>query len=245
MLSPKGETRYRESWRDFRAGQKKKIMVTAIWGKTSTYGSHQLRKTVRCMTPPARGLLLVGGRELLEEVVGLGHGVVQTLLGRLLPREDVLELTLDDVADLDEIAQAQPLAVGRGLAPGQLGEGRPLVRVLLEMVAGLEILHGAVRDGEIARGHVPPHLLVGLGDELEELRRPSVLVGGLTLHDPEGGAPDDGGGLGVRRAPVRQLARAPRELDAAGEAADQRRGLDVHGALAVDELRFGSDRAPT
>src|SRR5207244_3557142 len=54
MVSPKGETRYTESWRDLRAGQKKKTTVTAIWGKTSTYGSHQLRKTVRCMTPPAR-----------------------------------------------------------------------------------------------------------------------------------------------------------------------------------------------
>src|SRR5207245_5344773 len=67
---------------------------------------------------------------------------------------------------------------------------------------------------------------------------------GLAFHDPEGGAPDDGGGLGVGRAPVRQLTRAPRELDAAAEPADQRRGLDVHGALAVDELRIGRARPP-
>src|SRR5712692_1613642 len=241
MVSPKGETRYTESWRDLRAGQKKKTTVTAIWGKTSTYGSHRLRKTVRCITPsaPFRGLLLVGGREFLEEVVGLGHGVVQSLLGRLLAREDVLELALDDFPDLDEVAQPEALAVGRGLALGQLGKGRPLVRVLLEVIARLEILHGAVRDGEIARGHVPPHLLVGLRDELEEPGRPAVLVGRLALHDPEGRAPDYGRGLGIRRAPVRQLARAPRELDAAGEAADERRGLDIHRALAVDELRVG------
>src|SRR4029450_10389594 len=61
----------------------------------------------------------------------------------------------------------------------------------------------------------------------------------LALAHPQRGAADDRGGLLVRRAPVRQLTGAPVELEVLGEAGNERGGLDVHGAVAVDELRVG------
>ena len=93
-----------------------------------------------------------------------------------------------------------------------------------------------MRDRQVAGRHVPPHLLVRLGEELHEPGDARVVGRLLALHDPEGRAPDDRVLLPVGRAPVRQLARAPLELQRFLEAADDGGRLDEHGAVAVDEL---------
>src|SRR5262245_55331884 len=95
-------------------------------GVSSAYGSHRFRKTARFIgrwgaSPraphaprtsrpgfpgalrefrcPAPACLPVQGGELLEDVLGLGHGIVETLLRGLLAGEDHLHLLLDRVAD--------------------------------------------------------------------------------------------------------------------------------------------------
>ena len=77
-------------------------------------------------------------------LVPLLDGVVETLLGRLLSADDVFQLGLDVVADRREVAQADPLAVGGGLAAHDLVEGGPHVGVPLEMVRRLEGLRAPI-----------------------------------------------------------------------------------------------------
>src|SRR5690606_10866367 len=89
--------------------------------------------------------------EVPEEPVGPGDRVVQTLLRGLGAGEDVLQLLLDDVPNLDEVAQAEPPGVGGGGRVGQLAPGRPLVGVGLEMALPFQELVGRVADGDVAR----------------------------------------------------------------------------------------------
>src|SRR5437879_10904979 len=89
-------------------------MVTASCGAMSAYGSQRLRKTVRFIRASRR--LLVERGELLQDLAGLRHRVVEALLGRLGAAEDVLHLLLDCVADGGEVPEPDPLAVRRGLA---------------------------------------------------------------------------------------------------------------------------------
>src|SRR5207245_1316815 len=79
-------------------------------------------------------------------------------------------------------------AVRRGLG-GRLGEGRPLLGVLLEVVARLEVLDRRVRDRQVAGRHVPPHLLVWLGEELHAPGDARVVGRLLALRDREGRGP--------------------------------------------------------
>src|SRR5262245_48265478 len=94
------------------------------------------RRSASPVVPPL-DLRLVGGRELFQDLVALGRGGVQSFLGRLLAREDLLQLGLDHVADLRHVAETVPAAVGGGSA-AQLGQRRPLLGVLLEVVSRLE-----------------------------------------------------------------------------------------------------------
>src|ERR1051326_8446807 len=168
-----------DRYTDFHAGQKKNTTVTATCGSTSRYGKTRFGKTVRFTPRPS----LVGGGELLQERVRFRHRVVEPLLHRLLAREDVLHLALDRVADLHEVAEPQALAVrgrhtlglgwhrllvpqggGRGGRQArELRERGVLLRVADEVVPLLQVLHRGVRDREVARVDVPPHLLLRLG----------------------------------------------------------------------------------
>src|SRR5205823_1137380 len=190
-----------DRYTDFHAGQKKNTTVTATCGSTSRYGRTRFGKTVRFTPRPS----LVGGGELLEQRVRFRDRVVEALLHRLLAPEDVLHLVLDHVADLHEVAEPEALAVRRRDALGlgrrgllvlqrggrrgrqarELRERGVLLRVPHEVVALLQVLHRGIRDREVARVDVPPHLLLGLGEELEELRHAAVLLLRLALHDPQ------------------------------------------------------------
>ncbi len=64
----------------------------------------------RPLRPPAP-LLLVRRRELLQHAFDLATASSSPCLADFLPREDVLQLALDHVADLHEVAEPQALAV--------------------------------------------------------------------------------------------------------------------------------------
>src|SRR6185369_13309072 len=98
------------------AGQKKKMTVTAICGASSANGSHAERKTTRFSTRRGPALLaaLVRRFELAQDLVAAAHGVVQGRLRVLLAREHLLDLLLDHLAALHEVAEANALRVGGG-----------------------------------------------------------------------------------------------------------------------------------
>src|SRR3989442_1958295 len=129
-------------------------MVTASCGAMSAYGSQRLRKTVRFIRASRR--LLVERGELLQDLAGLRHRLVEALLGRLGAAEDVLHLLLDRVADGGEVPEPDPLAVRRGLAAAHLAHGGLLVRVLRQVAGDLERPCGGVPERALNRHGRPP-----------------------------------------------------------------------------------------
>src|SRR5262245_43384263 len=161
----------------------------ASCGATSAYGSQGLRKTARLMGASRR--LPVERGELLQDVVAPRHRVVEALLRRPAPAEDVLYLLFDGIADGVEVPEANALAVGRRLPGVHLDDRGLLVRVLHVVARGFQCFGGAVGERQVAGHARPPRLVLGGGDVLEELRDTLVLVRLPAAHHPERGPADD------------------------------------------------------
>ncbi len=74
----------------------------------------------------------MGDRELPQDRVASVHGGIEPFLDGPLAREDVLQREFDGgIPNLDVVAEAQALAVRRGLGVLQLAHGRPLLGVAL------------------------------------------------------------------------------------------------------------------
>src|SRR5262249_16107813 len=160
-------------------------MVTASCGATSAYGSQRLGKTVRFIRRRCSPFVERG--ELLQDLAALRPRVAEPLLGRLVAAEDQLHLLLDRVADRGEVAEPDPLAVGRGLAGVHLVHGRLLIGILPVVARGLQRLRRRVRERQIAGHARPPRLVLRRGEILEELRDALVLLRLDALHYPERG----------------------------------------------------------
>jgi len=121
-------------------------------------------------------LALVGLLEALQLFVATGHGRVQGLLAALFAGPDLLQLLVDDGADLHEVAQADATRFVGGLADHlrdrHVGAGILLVEATL--VGQLER-----RDGhrQVASALVALGCFVGLGEVGKELRHTLVFVG--------------------------------------------------------------------
>src|SRR5690606_36029627 len=97
---------------------RKNTAVMASCGSNNAYGSTRLGKMVRfvCIVraelkpAPRRGLQwwrsAVGHLEFADQLVAAGHERIQRLLSGLAARKQLLELLVDDVADLHVVAKA-------------------------------------------------------------------------------------------------------------------------------------------
>src|SRR5258706_8854120 len=161
------------------------MIVIAICGATSTYGSHADRKTTLFSMKAGAATLSVRGFELPQDLVAAPDRFIERLLRGLLARENGLHFLLDHLAPLHEVAEAQALRVG----------GRRLLREHLDRDFGpgvlvveaglLRHLVGRIGDRHVARARVPIHLDLRARQEGEEVRRALALVVGLTAHDPD------------------------------------------------------------
>src|SRR5688572_19469209 len=107
------------------------MIVMAICGATSAYGSHADRKTTFFsmlgkergpLGAPSTALGAVRGFELAQDLVAALLRVVERLLRLLLSGEDRFQLLLDRLAPLHEVAEAKSLGI----------RGRRLVREHLD-----------------------------------------------------------------------------------------------------------------
>src|SRR5690242_7722737 len=162
-------------------------------GATSAYGSHGDRKTTRFSMPPRqrrpaasrRGVigektmcsrLLVRLLEALDLLVAALHAIVERLLRGLLPAPHRLELLVDDVANLHEVAEAQPLRVGRRRLVRELLDRDVEARTLGVEALLLREIVSRRRDRHVARVLVPLLLHFGRREEREELRDALVVL---------------------------------------------------------------------
>src|SRR5690606_1162297 len=89
-----------------------------------------------------RSRLLVGGFELAQDLVAALYGAVESLTRRLLTGKNCLELAVDHVAHLAQIAKADALRIGsrgaaRDLQDGDVGAGvLGVVTLVLAKVVG-------------------------------------------------------------------------------------------------------------
>ena len=116
----------------------------------------------------------------------------RALPARTCRRPDRFELLVDDVADLDEAAEAQALGVlGRRLR-GHLLDGHVRARVRVVEALRLGQLVGGGGDRQVAGELVPVRLHLGRGQVAEELGDALVLLGVMALQHPQRRAADDG-----------------------------------------------------
>ena len=102
------------------------------------------------------------------------------------------------------------------------------------MVRRLEGLQRRLAHREVTRGGVPPGLLFGFAQEIEEFCHTLVLLGFTALHYPEAGAADDGIALGIA-GHAGQFTRPPFEFGRLRERSHQRRRGEPDGRLPVDD----------
>ncbi len=157
----------------------------------------------------------------------------------LVAGPDRLELLVDDVADLDEAAEPQPLGVLRRRLPGHLDDRHVRARVRVVEALRLGELGGGGGDREVTGELVPVRLHLGRGQVAEELRHALVLLGVTPLEHPQRRAADDGvlrGALDVR--PVGQGGDGEVEVLGVGLHPGVGGGrVHVHHAFLAVELR--------
>ena len=118
--------------------------------------------------PRKRALLGVGAFEAAQFHVAALDGGVEGCLGVLLAGPDGLEFFVDDVADLDEVAEAQAEGVDGGLLVGESLHGHVGAGVLFIEALLLGELVTGEGDGHVAGGLMEGGLHFGLQDVVEE-----------------------------------------------------------------------------
>src|SRR6185312_7662904 len=204
-------------------------------------------ESTRRFPPPLRGRVREGGAahapllrrrlELAQDGVAAPHGVVDGGLSGFLAGEGGLEILGPDVADLNEIAEAQAARVlGRRLV-GELQHRRLASWMLLEETVLLERRERGLGDRHIARHLAELDLDGRLRQIRKELRDALVLRRGLAAHYPKARAAND---RVLRRALdlgiVGQLEGRELELRVLLEIAIEARRRLQHAALAAQEL---------
>src|SRR5690606_31003442 len=126
------------------AGQMKKTSVITICGAISRYGSQGLRNVTRLVRmgpaivggsagPGDRARQRISAVRLLkraQQLVAAFDGRVQRFLGGLVAGPEVLQLLVDDVAHLREVAEANAAAVLGRFVQRKLPNRRVGARVL-------------------------------------------------------------------------------------------------------------------
>src|SRR5258708_7843698 len=129
-----------------------------------------------CALQTANSRSLVRSLELAQQVVAAFDSALERRLGGFLSGEGLLQLLLNDIANLHERAEPQALGVlgrrvERNLPDGGLGSGVAIVIALRARK-----LVGLARDRQVPGFFVPPRL--GLGRRTEGVDFPDALIFG-------------------------------------------------------------------
>src|ERR1700680_1857438 len=252
---PKGSCWSTDWYNACAAGQKKNISVTPICGATSAYGIQRERKTARSSMVPtviswprfhrirsrrkcSLQLLFVGFLELLDLLVAAFHGVIECLLRCLLAAPDSLELLIDDIANLHEIAKAHAFGIGGRRFIGQFLDGDIGAGVLF--IEALRLGQVVCRQSNryIAGLLMPVGLYLRRGQESEELGYALVDIRVLLRQHPQRRAPDNRVlGRALHVGVVGKLGDAPVEFRVGLDIGVRAAGGGDNAAVAAGELR--------
>src|SRR5690606_5049099 len=136
-------------------------------GRSKSGTGYRKRADAQGIRPRYR--LLVRGFEAAEQFVSARNGGVECFLGRLLARPHALQFLIDDVADLDEVAETQSLRICGRRVERHLLDRDVRARVLVVVALLLAELIRGRRDRQVTRFLMPLGLDFGLREVVEEL----------------------------------------------------------------------------
>src|SRR5690606_38964964 len=116
---------------------------------------------------------------------------VERFLGRLLAGQQSLELGVDDIANLREIAEPDATRVGGRGGTRDLLAGYVRPRILAIVALLLTKLIGGIGDRQVSRELVPVGLDLGAREVSEELGNAVIDLVGVAVKHPERGTADD------------------------------------------------------
>src|SRR6266404_1563683 len=202
-------------------------------------------RTMETLYQAAAGGLLVRPLELAQQVVAAFDSALERYLGWFLSGEGLLQLLLDDIANLHERAEPQALGVLGRLVERNLPDGGVGSGVAIVIALRARKLVGRARDRQVPGVLVPPRLGLGARQEGEEFRDALIFGVRPALEHPERGAADD---RVLRRAfdvgPVGLHAVADLKLRGGEHGGARSRRAHEDAALAGDEFRYRLVGAP-